>query len=91
MIHTARLFPVPCLSASIPPGPILLLRDLRLAAMDSPTSIVAFSFCERLESSVCTPIDFLVRRVAGIVDSPGADILLVVVILSRLPEAGVPA
>lgn len=56
---------------------MLLLRVLRLAANELPTSIVAFSFCEIFESSVCTPMDFLERRVAGMVASPDADMMLV--------------
>lgn len=83
-IHTARLLPFPCLSASSPPGPILLLRDLRLAANEPPTSIVAFSF---RDSSVCTPMDFLERRVAGKVASPGADMLVMMLVLPRSSEA----
>lgn len=82
-IHTARLLPFPCLSASSPPGPILLLRDLR-PANEPPTSMVALSF---RDSSVCTPMDFLTRRVAGKVASPGADMLVMMLVLPRSSEA----
>ncbi len=73
--HTALLFPVPGLRLSRPPGPMLLLLALRLAASSLATSTVAFSLSIVFRLPCCAPIDFLARLVAGTVASLGEDML----------------
>jgi hypothetical protein len=48
---------------------MLLLRDLRLAALALPKSMVAFSLSRPFRPMVDDPIDFLTRRAVGIVAS----------------------
>lgn len=74
-----RRFPDPGFSASNPPGPILLLRDFflpPLPAKELATSTVMFSFSILLRTGEC-PVDFLGRRVDGIVASERLDMLLI--------------
>jgi len=75
---TARLFPLPDVSASRAPGPILLLRDFfRDSAIVVPMSIVAFSLSTAFLGE--TPVvDFRGRLVAGTVTSAWGAIVSVV-------------
>lgn len=71
---TTRRFPEPALRASIPPGPMLLLRDLDFflfsaSVVPAPRSTVALSLSMAL-------VDLRVRRVAGSVVSPAMVIML---------------